>query len=144
MPLPSGGASAEGDRGPGPGGKAGGLASVNSVLLQFVLEGAQTDSEDGSGAATVGGDPVQGLADEFGLRFPDRGPQFKGELAESLVSCGKDAGKVVGSDGLARAGDHQALDQIAEFTHVAGPGVVEKMLHALGSHLLEALAMGST
>ena len=124
-------------------GKAGGLASMNPVLLQFVLEGPQTDSKDGSGAAAVGGDPVQGLADEFGLRFLDRGPQLEGELAWSFVRCGEDAGKVLGSDGFARAGDDQALDQISEFAHVARPGVVEKILHAFGSHLFEGLAMGS-
>ena len=49
-----------------------------------------------------------------------------------------------GADHGVRAGDDEALEQVAQLAHIAGPGMREQELHGFGAYFFRRLVLGPT
>ena len=110
---------------------AGSLRSVRiqSVAFDLVVERPQTYAEEAGSHSAVMCDTRQYVPDDRLFRFPQGLIQLKSDLRVIVTRCVADLFREVGWPNRIGAGEEdQALHQIAQFTNIARPGVVDQEL----------------
>src|SRR4029453_9264447 len=99
---------------------------LDAVAVQLVVKGFEADAQDLGGPRLVIPHRGQRLEDHVALYLLELHPHREWRARAGLLDAtraGRFAGEVRGGDELARAGDHGALQRVAELADIAGPVV---------------------